>query len=415
MADENGTNSLEYGTPCFEKYTKVRCIGAGTYGRVYEAKDRVSGDVVALKKIKTLNESEGVPVTTLREIVALKSLRHPNLVGMKGIVVSKQKDEDDEDEDDPKGGGSTSQDTRSDYANGSIFLVLEFVAHDLTGLLQSNHSFSDLAIKYIMRQLLEGLQYMHDRDVLHRDIKTSNILLTPAYVVKLADYGLARTLRSNSKLTNKVVTLWYRAPELLLGSTDYDASVDMWSVGCVFAELFLGRPLFAAKTEAEQMVKITDVCGTLFDDVNGISHLPHYDKFLGSDKARASDLRRMMYRKAMERNVTLPHGFIELLDKLLQIDPKRRFNPAQALNSDYFKVHHPQLVPGGDAPTMLPPITEANCHEMAARKLKKEGSQAVINGADLNKKKLHDKANAVLSVVEHTKKRPPSKPLYVTD
>ncbi|RHZ00507.1 hypothetical protein DYB31_014416, partial [Aphanomyces astaci] len=110
----------------------------------------------------------------------------------------------------------------------------------------------------------------------------------------------------------------------------------------------------------------------------------------------------------------LPHGFIELLDKLLQIDPKRRFNPAQALNSDYFKVHHPQLVPG-DAPTMLPPITEANCHEMAARKLKKEGSQAVINGADLNKKKLHDKANAVLSVVEHTKKRPPSKPLYVTD
>ncbi|RHY45972.1 hypothetical protein DYB30_008431 [Aphanomyces astaci] len=402
MADDKGTNSLEYGTPCFEKYTKVRCIGAGTYGRVYEAKDRVSGEVVALKKIKTLNESEGVPVTTLREIVALKSLRHPNLVGMKGIVVSKQKDEDDEDEDDPKGGGSTSQDTRSDYANGSIFLVLEFVAHDLTGLLQSNHSFSDLAIKYIMRQLLEGLQYMHDRDVLHRDIKTSNILLTPAYVVKLADYGLARTLRSNSKLTNKVLPVPSRR-----GIVQNERS-------CVFAELFLGRPLFAAKTEAEQMVKITDVCGTLFDDVNGISHLPHYDKFLGSDKARASDLRRMMYRKAMERNVTLPHGFIELLDKLLQIDPKRRFNPAQALNSDYFKVHHPQLVPG-DAPTMLPPITEANCHEMAARKLKKEGSQAVINGADLNKKKLHDKANAVLSVVEHTKKRPPSKPLYVTD
>ncbi|ETW00949.1 CMGC/CDK/CRK7 protein kinase [Aphanomyces invadans] len=408
MADHDA-NSLEYGTPCFEKYTKVRCIGAGTYGRVYEAKDRVTGDVVALKKIKTLNESEGVPVTTLREIVALKSLRHPNLVEMKGIVVSKQKDEDDEEDDDSN--GPSSQDTRSDYANGSIFLVLEFVAHDLTGLLQSNHTFSELATKYIMRQLLEGLKYMHDRDVLHRDLKTSNILLTPDYVVKLADYGLARTLRSNSKLTNKVVTLWYRAPELLLGSTEYDASVDMWSVGCVFAELFLGRPLFAAKTETEQMVKIIDLCGTSLDEVNGVAHLPHFDKFLGQEKPRSNVLRSMLMRKASERNVTLPKGFVELLDKLLQLDPKSRFNPSQALNSDYFHVHHPQLHPK-EKPTMLPPIPEANCHEMSARKLKKEGSQAVLSVADQSKKKLlHDKANAVLSVFEHTKKRPPSKPL----
>ncbi|RHY29641.1 hypothetical protein DYB32_004992 [Aphanomyces invadans] len=326
MADHDA-NSLEYGTPCFEKYTKVRCIGAGTYGRVYEAKDRVTGDVVALKKIKTLNESEGVPVTTLREIVALKSLRHPNLVEMKGIVVSKQKDEDDEEDDDSN--GPSSQDTRSDYANGSIFLVLEFVAHDLTGLLQSNHTFSELATKYIMRQLLEGLKYMHDRDVLHRDLKTSNILLTPDYVVKLADYGLARTLPSGNCL--QLVT---KAPGLLLKLHR-----------CVFAELFLGRPLFAAKTETEQMVKIIDLCGTSLDEVNGVAHLPHFDKFLGQEKPRSNVLRSMLMRKASERNVTLPKGFVELLDKLLQLDPKSRFNPSQALNSDYFHVHHPQLHP----------------------------------------------------------------------
>ncbi|KAF0719470.1 Aste57867_1006 [Aphanomyces stellatus] len=412
---------MEYGTPCSEKYTKVKCIGAGTYGRVYEARNRVTGEIVALKKIKTLNESEGVPVTTLREIIALKSLQHPNLVEMKEIVVSKQKDEDDEDEDESK---APSKETTSDYSNGSIYLVLEFVSHDLTGLLQSKHSFSDLAIKYVMKQLLEALQYMHDRDFVHRDIKTSNILLTPDYSVKLADYGLARTLRVITKLTNKVVTLWYRAPELLLGSTDYDASVDMWSIGCVFAELFLGRPLFQAKTDTDQMAKIVEMCGTHLDEVNGISHLPHFEKFIQNKKS-TNVLKGTMIRKATDRNVTLPKGFVDLLDKLLQIDPRRRFSAAQALNSDYFKAH-PQLnytakYPHGislsgridkwdcRSTSWLPTITDTHCHEMSARKMKKEGAQAVLNGAEMSKKKaLNDKANAVLSFVDSTK-RPPSK------
>ncbi|KAH9188452.1 hypothetical protein AeNC1_009572 [Aphanomyces euteiches] len=399
-------NRMHYGTAGSEKYTKVKCIGAGTYGRVYEMKDRLTGETVALKKIKTLNEAEGVPVTTLREIVALKSLRHPNLVGLKEIVVSKQK-EDESDDEDENANPVPGKDTRSDYSNGSIYLVLEFVSHDLTGLLQSNHTFPDIAIKYIMKQLLEALEYMHNRDVVHRDIKTSNILLTPDYVVKLADYGLARTLRTNSKLTNKVVTLWYRAPELLLGASDYDASVDMWSVGCVMVELFLGRPIFAAKTDTDQMMKIVEMCGTTFDEVNGVSHLPHFEKFFQNEK-RGNVLKGTMIRKATEKNVSLPKGFVELLDRLLQIDPRRRFTATQALNSDYFK-SHPHIGDTSKSNSWLPPLTDTHCHEMSARKLRKEGARAVLSAAEKGiKKVLNDDAKDYLSNLESLKRAKPS-------
>ncbi|KDO22549.1 CMGC/CDK/CRK7 protein kinase [Saprolegnia parasitica CBS 223.65] len=386
-----------YGTRSVEVYEKVKCVGSGTYGCVYEAKHKATGERVAMKKIKTLNEAEGIPITTLREIAALKALRHPNLVQLKEVVVSKQKDDND---DDLGGGGAAADDsaysnhgteTGVDYASGSIYLVLEFVPHDLTGLLQSGHVFTEVAAKYIMKQLLEALQYMHLRDVVHRDIKCSNILLTADHEVKLADYGLARTARTNPKFTNKVVTLWYRAPELLLGGNDYDGSIDMWSAGCVMAELFLGHPIFAGKVEADQMAKIIDVCGSAVEEVNGISHLPHYEKFIQPDK-RTWQLKTMMNSKAEKRKRPLPKGFLELLDKLLQIDPKKRFNAEQALQSEYFR-SHPHLQDPATVSTWIPTITSASCHEMATRKAKKEsGAQAILNAASKSKHQLAEKS-----------------------
>jgi cyclin-dependent kinase 12/13 len=207
-------NGVPYGTSSVEKYEKVKCIGSGTYGCVYEAKHKETGEVVALKKIKTLTETDGVPITTIREIMALKSLQHPNLVQLKEVVISRQKDDDDDNHDESVDGVEDHDDGKqqplveknnSDYANGSIYLVLEYVPHDLTGLIQSNVNFSELAVKHIMRQLIEALQYMHNRDVVHRDIKSSNILLTADHTVKVADYGLARSMRTKLNYTNKVV------------------------------------------------------------------------------------------------------------------------------------------------------------------------------------------------------------------
>lgn len=113
-----------------------------------------------------------------------------------------------------------------------------------------------------MQQLLQAVQHLHKSDFIHRDIKCSNLLLTNKHVLKLADFGLARSIHGNADLTNKVVTLWYRPPELLLGATKYDASLDMWSVGCVLAELYLGCPLFPGKNEIEQLTRIFDICGS---------------------------------------------------------------------------------------------------------------------------------------------------------
>ncbi|OQS03367.1 cyclin-dependent kinase [Thraustotheca clavata] len=386
-----------YGTADVDKYEKVRCVGSGTYGCVYEAKNKETGEIVAMKKIKTLNEAEGIPITTLREISALRALRHPNLVQLKEVVVSKQKDDDDEDGENAYSNHKI--ETGIDYASGSIYLVLEFVPHDLTGLLKSTHVLTEVAIKYIMKQLLEALHYMHQRDLVHRDIKCSNILVTAEHQVKLADYGLARTARTHPKFTNKVVTLWYRAPELLLGATDYDASVDMWSAGCVMAELFLGHPIFPGKVEADQMTKIIDVCGNTLEDVNGISHLPHFDKFIPTEK-RTWQLKAMLTSKAENRKRSLPKGFLDLLANLLTIDPKKRYTAKQALQSEYFFAY-PQLQDLNNVTSWIPPIQGENCHEMSTRKNKKEnGAHAILSAAELGKKKaLDEKAHNLMSAI----------------
>jgi len=201
-------------------FEKLEQVGEGTYGQVYMARSRFDGEIVALKKIRMDNEKEGFPITAIREIKILKSLDHKNVIKLKEIVTSKNK--------------------------GSIYMVFEYMDHDLTGLAdRPGIRFTVPQIKCYMKQLLTGLTYCHLNNILHRDIKGSNLLIDNQGVLKLADFGLARpcVLENSKSLTNRVITLWYRPPELLLGTQTYGPAVDMWSAGCIFAELLHGKPI----------------------------------------------------------------------------------------------------------------------------------------------------------------------------
>ncbi|OQR81203.1 cyclin-dependent kinase [Achlya hypogyna] len=365
---------------CIDVYEKIECIGSGTYGQVYLATHRDTGDMVALKKIRSLNEVQGLPVTSIREIKVLKSLRHRNLVGLKEVIVTNEMEDPDDDIVFEKCGPS------ADFTTGCIYLVLEYVEHDLTGLLDRQYPFTDVEIKCIMKQLCEVMAVMHASNIVHRDIKCSNLLMTPKHVLKVADFGLARAINTDLNFTNKVrwhgilvtqcfaakvVTLWYRCPELLLGATAYDATVDMWSVGCVFVELYIGRPLFAGKNEMEQIRRIFDVCGsptpaTWPDHVN----LPFASKFV-PETPMASRLQEFIKRETQARypQRELPPGALELMTSLLQLNPAKRHSAAAALQSRYFRSD--PMAPKN--PESLPPLANVPpSHELQTKKIRKE-------------------------------------------
>ena len=199
-------NALQ-GCRSVDEFEKLNHIDEGTYGVVYRARDKATGKVVALKKVKMAKEREGFPLTSIREINILLSLDHPNILNVSEVVVGKNID--------------------------SIFMVMEFMEHDLKGLLEDmRHPFSTAEVKSLMLQLLRGLAHLHDKWVFHRDLKTSNILYNNKGEVKICDFGLARAYGSPLlAYTQLVVTLWYRAPELLLGEGIYSPAIDMWSMG----------------------------------------------------------------------------------------------------------------------------------------------------------------------------------------
>ncbi|KAG1347873.1 hypothetical protein COCNU_06G017020 [Cocos nucifera] len=209
-----------------ESFEKMGKIGQGTYSSVFKARELDTGKTVALKKVQfDVYEPESVRFMA-REIQILRRLNHPNVVKLEGLITSR--------------------------LSSSIYLVFDYMEHDLAGLLSSpDIKFSEPQIKCYMQQLLSGLEHCHSHGIMHRDIKCANLLINNEGILKIADFGLANFFSAGQKqpLTSRVVTLWYRPPELLLGSTDYEASVDLWSVGCVFAEVFLGKPIFQGRTE----------------------------------------------------------------------------------------------------------------------------------------------------------------------
>eukprot|EP00466_Bigelowiella_natans_P019689 jgi/Bigna1/144639/aug1.89_g19347 len=274
-------------------------IGSGTYGHVFEGVGP-DGKKVALKRIKKEKDKEGFPITAIREIKFLKNIHHENIVNLVDVVSS------------PGAGGK------------SVYMVFEYCDHDLTGLLDTDPPtiFEPSQIKYYIKCILEALYYLHKSNILHRDIKGANILISNNGDVKLADFGLARAHDKRGDYTNRVVTLWYRAPELLLGANKYDSKIDIWSAGCVFAEMLRrGKTLFRGKTELESLQEIYKICGT--PDQNDWPQASQYSWYLKPIS---------MPRRLREEFASQDQYAVDLLDHLLVLNPEKRFSAGEALD-----------------------------------------------------------------------------------
>ncbi|XP_073132734.1 cyclin-dependent kinase G-2-like [Henckelia pumila] len=310
-APQRSFNMLQ-GCRNVDEFERLNKIDEGTYGVVFRARDKKTGEVVALKKVKMEKEREGFPLTSLREINILLSCHHPFIVDVKEVVVGSNLD--------------------------SIFMVMEYMEHDLKGLIETmKQPFSQSEVKCLMLQLIGGVKYLHDNWVLHRDLKTSNLLLNNRGELKICDFGLARQYGSPLKqYTQLVVTLWYRAPELLLGAKQYSTAIDMWSLGCIMAELLSKEPLFNGNTEVQQLDKIFKILGTPTETIwPGFSKLPGVKK-VNFAKNEYNLLRRKFPATSFTGSLVLSDAGFDLLRKLLTYDPDKRITAAEALNHPWF-------------------------------------------------------------------------------
>eukprot|EP00571_Detonula_confervacea_P005609 CAMPEP_0172322142 /NCGR_PEP_ID=MMETSP1058-20130122/45102_1 /TAXON_ID=83371 /ORGANISM="Detonula confervacea, Strain CCMP 353" /LENGTH=744 /DNA_ID=CAMNT_0013037801 /DNA_START=32 /DNA_END=2266 /DNA_ORIENTATION=- len=443
----NSIHRYTLSTRTITHYCRLEQIGEGTYGQVYRAKcltptlsSPKGGEMVALKKIRLHHPGYwGIPPTVIREIKILKKLQHKNMVKMYEVVSSKGAEEldwedarEDEkrkkelksnnnnnsnslalvnpenieslangahaDKSSKKNGEKDSikkkkKDSMSDLEKlresykGNLFLVLEYISHDLTGLLDMAIKFTEVQIKSIIKQLLEVLEFMHVRNYVHRDLKPSNVLITDKYQVKLADFGLARSLESSligrvgsnesfnsneGEYTNKVITLWYRPPELLLGETKYGTAVDIWSAGCIFAEIILGRPIFTGKTDLDQLKLIFDLVGTPNErSWEGFGEL----KLIRTGEITIEKERRPKLREKYGNRIQ-PAPALSLLEKLLELDPKKRFTARGALHHRYFQSEPVAPDDAKDLGTINLGGDGSGCHEFQTKKRRREAKAA---------------------------------------
>ncbi|KAK4778443.1 hypothetical protein SAY86_005971 [Trapa natans] len=296
---------------CFEKLEK---IGQGTYSTVFRAREVETGKMVALKKIRFDNFQPESIRFMAREIIILRRLDHPNILKLEGIITSR--------------------------LSSNIYLVFEYMEHDLAGLISCpNVKFTDAQVKCYMKQLLLGVEHCHLHGIIHRDIKVSNILVNNEGILKLGDFGLAN-MASSKQLTSRVVTLWYRPPELLMGSTNYGVSVDLWSVGCVFAELLIGKPLLKGRTEVEQLHKIFKLCGSPSDEYWKMYKIPRVAIFKPQHTYESS---------LLEKCKGLTSAAVSLIGTFLSIEPCKRGTASLALMSEYFT-----MLPYACEPSSLP-------------------------------------------------------------
>ncbi|KAG5978187.1 hypothetical protein E4U56_004529 [Claviceps arundinis] len=318
--------------PCrsVENYDKLNDIEEGAYGWVARGVQRATGKVVALKRLKlTPEDRNGLPVTGLREIQILQDCRHQNVVGLEEVVIG------------------------DDVArlDNSVFLVLEFVEHDLKGILEDMpEPFLSSEIKRLLLQLTAGVSYLHENWILHRDLKTSNLLLNNRGQLKIADFGMARYVGDPPppNLTQLVVTLWYRAPELLLGAKTYDSAVDMWSVGCIFGELITREPLLQGTNEVNQISKIFELCGMPTEETwPGFRKLPN----AASLKLPANSKNALTTGSVIRaRFPNMTAAGANLLNALLSLDPERRPSAKMMLQHEYFS-QDPKAKPESLFPT----------------------------------------------------------------
>ncbi|KAK8953626.1 putative serine/threonine-protein kinase [Platanthera guangdongensis] len=288
-----------------ESFKKLEKIGQGTYSSVFKARDLQTGNFVALKKVRFDNFEPRSVRFMAREILILRRLNHPNIMKLEGLITSR--------------------------SSCNIYLVFEYMDHDLAGLSSSpDITFNESQVKGYMHQLLSGLEHCHSHGVLHRDIKCANLLINNDGVLKIGDFGLSKIFNPahRQQLTSRVITLWYRPPELLLGATHYEPFVDLWSVGCVLGEVFLKKPIFQGRTEVEQIDKIFKLCGSPPDEYWKKSRLPHEKPFKP----------QQAYQSCLQDTFRfLPQSTYKLLETFLSIEPHKRGTAAAALSSEYFR------------------------------------------------------------------------------
>ncbi|RGP69751.1 negative regulator of the pho system [Fusarium longipes] len=291
-------------------FQQLEKLGEGTYATVFKGRNRQTGELVALKEIH-LDSEEGTPSTAIREISLMKELKHENIVGLHDVI----------------------------HTENKLMLVFEYMDGDLKRYMDTHGERGALkptTIKSFMYQLLKGIDFCHQNRVLHRDLKPQNLLINSKGLLKLGDFGLARAFGIPvNTFSNEVVTLWYRAPDVLLGSRTYNTSIDIWSAGCIMAEMFTGRPLFPGTTNEDQIVRIFRIMGTPTERTwPGITQFPEYKPTF--HMYATQDLRNIL--PAID-----PTG-IDLLQRMLQLRPELRISAHDALQHAWFNdlLMHPQ-------------------------------------------------------------------------
>ncbi|XP_057767558.1 probable serine/threonine-protein kinase At1g54610 [Salvia miltiorrhiza] len=348
-------------------FEKIDKIGQGTYSNVYKAKDLITGKIVALKKVRFDNLEPETVRFMAREILVLRKLDHPNVIKLEGVAISRM--------------------------SSSLYLIFEYMEHDLAGLTAfQNVKFTEPQVKCYMKQLLSGLEHCHNNGVLHRDIKCSNLLIDNEGTLRIADFGLASFFNPESKrpMTSRVVTLWYRPPELLLGATRYGVGVDLWSAGCILAELFAGKPILRGRTEVEQLHKIFKLCGSPPEEYWKKSRLPNATLYKPQHP----------YKRCLaETFKDFPPSALALVETLLAIDPDARCSATEALNSEFFTTE-PYACEPSSLPK-FPPSKEMDIKLRDEEARRQRGVGAKSHVTDGSKRtRARDKASRAVPVPE---------------
>lgn len=331
-----------------EVFKRVQQVGEGTYGKVYKAINVITHEHVALKKLRLESEREGFPITAIREMKLLQLFDHPNVIGLLEMMV--------------------------EY--NYIYMIFDYMDHDLTGLLtHPDLHLQELHRKHMFKQLMEGLEYLHKKRVIHRDIKGSNILLDNKGALRIADFGLARTMKivhegESPDYTNRVITIWYRPPELLLGLTDYGREVDIWGVGCLLIELYTKVSPFQGFEEIGQLYRIFSIMGT-----PTLENWPDIDKLPWFEMLQPAVHKSSTFHE--KYSTILSEQAFDLALKLLTLNPSQRYTATQALEHQYFR-EDPQPEPL----TEILLTIEGEWHEFETKKQRRK-----------ERKRLQDLAN----------------------
>ena len=290
-----------------DKYEIIKKIGKGAYGKVISALDKKNNLIVAIKKIPDILWNLYNAKRVVSELKILDFLYHENIILLLDVIVQNK-------------------------VKFDVYIVTEKMDLNLAQLIFSNHELSAYHVKYISYQILRGLYFMHSADIIHRDLKPNNILINENCDTKIADFGFARDFSSNIEMTREVQARSYRAPELIFDFKKYDTSIDMWSFGCILAEMLTRKLLFASALPADQIIKIIEVLGYPKEEIDFIQDASIKEKI-----SKYKDIKTINFK---EKFTGSDPEAIDLLSKLLVFDPKKRFSAEQCLKHPYYKNLH---------------------------------------------------------------------------